>query len=264
MKTKIMGILNVTPDSFYAESRRADVASAVARAMELAQSGADSIDIGGESTRPGAREVSVEEEISRVIPVLTALQGEMRIPISIDTRKPEVAAVAIQHGATLINDISGFSDPQMRKLAVTAGVDVCVMHMQGTPETMQQHPHYPRGVVQEVYDFLCKRAECLINEGVEPSRIIIDPGIGFGKTVEDNFALIRQCKVFIATGFRVLYGISRKSFIKKSLENRLVEELLPATIACNTFLALSGVDSIRVHDVQAHRDALRILELCYP
>lgn len=258
-KTKIMGIVNVTPNSFYLPSRTKSVDAAIERALMLEADGADIIDIGGESTRPGAIPVPLEEELERVIPVIKVLSRELKIPISIDTKKPEVAEQAVIHGAKMLNDVSGFIDPSMRKIAADAQLDVCVMHMQGTPSTMQLQPVYERGVVVEVLEWLDLQAQLLIHDGIEPSRIILDPGIGFGKTYEDNCALIRNAGLFQKLGFRLLYGTSRKAFIRHFL-NKPTEELLSATLAVNCLLALSGVEIIRVHDVKEHRDAMDILE----
>ncbi len=258
-KTKIMGIVNVTPDSFYAPSRTTTTEQAVEKAHRLIAEGADCIDIGGESSRPAKlydslEAVSLEEELKRVIPVVKQLAPYVKVPLSIDTIKPEVAKQAIHNGATMINDITGFIDPEMRKLAAAAQVDVCVMHMQGMPANMQEKPVYEKGVVAEVYDFLDKQTELLVAEGVYPEHIIIDPGIGFGKSIEDNFELIKNIDLFKKLGFKILYGISRKSFIYRFL-NKERNDILSATIALNSMLMLSQVDIIRVHDVADHRDA---------
>jgi dihydropteroate synthase len=256
--TKIMGILNVTPDSFYAASQVADVKSAITRAYQFVEQGVDILDIGGESTRPGAQDVPVEVEIARVIPVLQEMKKHTNVKISIDTRKPEVAKLALDHGATLLNDVTGFQNPKMRQLALEYSVDVCVIHMQGVPRTMQNNPSYEKGVVCEVYNWLEMQTKMLVHDGVEESRIIIDPGIGFGKSIDDNFMLIKNIKTFQKMGFRTLYGISRKSFMRTFL-NRHVEKVLPATLGLNTFLMLQGVSILRVHDVEEHKDILELM-----
>ncbi len=255
----IMAILNVTPDSFYAVSRAWRPEEAIARALLLQEQGADILDIGGESTRPGAVPLSAQEELARVLPVLKGLKGKLHIPISIDTMKPEVARAAIQEGARLINDVSGFQHPEMRKLAQQTDVDLCVMHMQGTPATMQDNPQYEAGVVSTSVAWLRAQCEHLMHLGIAPQRLIVDPGIGFGKSVGDNLAILHQIQQYKKLGFRLLVGISRKSFLSKLLQ-RKTDDLLPATLAANCFLALRGVDIIRVHDVQAHKEAFTILE----
>lgn len=259
LKTKIMGIVNVTPDSFYAKSRTISIDQAIERALHLVKEGVDILDIGGESTRPNATEVTVKEELERVVPVFKALKDLTKVQLSIDTMKVEVAKACIEEGATLINDVTGFSDPKMRKLAQANGVDVCVMHMQNSPKTMQLDPYYERGVVKEVSDFLEMQAKLLLKDGVEPEHIIIDPGIGFGKTVDDNFKLVQSVKNFQRLGFKLLYGVSRKSFLSKFL-NVKTDDLLSATLAVNSFLALSDVDIIRVHDVKEHKAAFDVLQ----
>ena len=262
-KTKIMGIVNVTPDSFYVPSCAPTTDLAIEKAHKLIAEGADCIDIGGESSRPanvygGLEKVSLEEELKRVIPVVKKLAPCVKVPLSIDTTKPEVAQQAIHNGATMINDITGFTDPEMRKLAATTQVDVCVMHMRGQPVNMQEKPFYEKGVVAEVYDFLDKQTKLLLAEGVFPEHIIIDPGIGFGKSVEDNFELVKNICLFQSLGFRDLYGISRKSFIYRFL-NKERNDILSATIALNSQLILAQADMIRVHDVVDHREARDLL-----
>lgn len=258
IRTKIMGIVNVTPDSFYPASRTQTLDAAIKRALTLIQEGADIIDIGGESTRPGAEIVSIQEELERVIPVIQTIKSMTNTAISIDTMKPEVAIQAVQYGASLINDVTGFIDPRMREIAKEAHASCIVMHMQGTPKTMQQNPVYENGVVFDVCQWLSLQADRLIQEGIEPEKIILDPGIGFGKTMEDNFELIKHLSSFQELGYKMLYGISRKSFLRKFL-NKPVEDLLLATLALNTKLMLSGVDIIRVHDVQEHQEVRKLL-----
>ncbi len=257
--TKIMGILNLTSDSFYPGSRCLNVQEAVARALQIQAEGADILDIGGESTRPGADPISVEEEIQRVVPVLKALSGLISIPISIDTRHVEVAAKAVDYGASIINDITGFVDPFMRRLARSAGCRIVVMHMQGLPKSMQVSPVYPEGVVKGVISFLQQQINLLLDEGMNADAIILDPGIGFGKKLEDNLDLIVHVEQLQALGFPLLYGISRKTFIR-GLSNTTVDQSLPPTLALDSFLIMKRVDIIRVHDVLAHVQARKVLQ----
>jgi len=256
--TKIMGILNVTPDSAYSGSRFYALDSAIAQGILLAQQGADILDIGGESTRPGATPVTLDEELNRVIPVITQLKTKISIPISIDTTKPEVAEHAIAAGATLINDVSGFRDPLMIKLAAQTNSDICVMHMQGNPETMQNMPSYPRGIITELLNWFEQKIEILLRHGISKNKIILDPGIGFGKTVADNLEILHNLPQFKELGFPVLLGLSRKSFMGKIL-GVSNNELLSATLAMNTIAIWSGVDYIRVHDVKEHKEASTVL-----
>lgn len=253
-----MGILNVTPDSFFENSRYTNVEEAVKRGLEMQKQGADILDIGGESTRPGALPVSEEKELARVIPVLQAIFPQLDIPISIDTRKARVAAAAIELGASMINDISGFSDPEMQEVAASHNVDVCVMHMQNDPQTMQNNPHYFHGVMPELMNWFDKQIGLLIQRGVKEEHVIIDPGIGFGKSVEDNLEIIRNISKLKTLGFPILIGISRKSFMSRILGKKPTE-LLSATISLNTLLIEQEVDVIRVHDVQEHRDVIDLL-----
>lgn len=255
-KTKILGILNVTPDSFFIKFPEAEAAMQHARQMQ--REGVDIIDVGGESTRPGAQPVSVDDELSRVIPVIKAIKKELSIPISIDTSKWQVAAAAVNAGATLINDVYGFRDPAMQEIAASSNVDVCVMHMQGTPQTMQLNPHYPDGVLSNILHWFEQQAAILIKRGVREQQIILDPGIGFGKNIAHNLEIIQNLPQIKAMGFRLLVGVSRKSFMSKIL-NKPASELLPATIAISTLLIRENVDVLRVHDVAAHRSIIDLL-----
>jgi dihydropteroate synthase len=259
MPTKLMGILNITPDSFFEESRFFNHEDAINRGIEIYQQGADILDVGGESSRPGAKAVSEAEELERVIPVIKALHAKIPIPISIDTAKAKVAAAAVASGATLINDISGFSDPEMQEVAVATGVDICLMHMQGIPQNMQENPKYSNGVVPYLRNWFECQIDILLKRGVSEKKIILDPGIGFGKTVAHNLEILREIAQFKALGFRVLVGISRKSFMSKILEKKTAE-LLPATLALNALLISQEVDIIRVHDVKEHRDVIEVLK----
>ena len=208
-----MAILNATPDSFY-DGGREDVLS---YGLKLIDEGADILDIGGESTRPGAPEVPEEEELRRVIPLIEALRDKSEIPLSIDTRKAKVAKAAIAAGATLVNDVSGFRDPEMREVAAESGADLCVMHMLETPKTMQNQPEYPEGIIEHLLHFFEGRIQELQQAGVKRDKIILDPGIGFGKTVEHNLKIIHNLPRLKALGFPLLLGASRKSFMGKIL-----------------------------------------------
>ncbi|MDP1834629.1 MAG: dihydropteroate synthase [Chlamydiales bacterium] len=259
ISTKIMGILNVTPDSCYDGGQYDTLDRAVAQAQKLCADGADILDIGGESTRPGADSVSIEEELRRVIPVIQAVRPHVRIPISVDTSKAEVAAAAVEAGATLINDVTGFSDYAMREVAVSTETEICVMHMQGQPRTMQLNPHYPEGIITHLLNWFDQRIQELVDFGIKEENIILDPGIGFGKTVAHNIEIIQNLPELRALGFRVLVGISRKSFMAK-ITGKDRDELLPPTIAINTLMMMENVDIIRVHDVAEHRMVREVLE----
>ncbi|MEZ6124227.1 MAG: dihydropteroate synthase [Planctomycetaceae bacterium] len=252
----LMGILNVTPDSFSDGGDHDHADAAVSHALQLIEDGADIIDIGGESTRPGATPVSEAEELRRTIPVIAALSSRTQIPISIDTTKAVVAEAAIDAGAAIVNDISGMTfDSRMLPLCAKRDVAVCVMHIRGTPQTMQQDPQYD-DVVTAVRDFLKQRlAECSA-AGIAFDRVCLDPGIGFGKTAEHNLQLMRAIPWLKAELNRpLLIGHSRKRFLSKLL-GRPVEERLSGTVGVSVALASLGADLLRIHDVRATRDAL--------
>lgn len=257
-KTKIMGIINVTPDSFYDHSRQSTLENAVATAIKMQADGADILDIGGESSRPGAAAVSEEEELKRVIPVIKAIVQEVNLPISIDTTKPIVARAAIKAGASFLNDITGFNNKEMVNLAREFDVDICVMHMQGRPQTMQKNPHYEEGIIAHLLNWFKIKIDYLIQSGINPKKIILDPGIGFGKTVADNLEIIHNLRQLKQLDFAVLLGISRKSFLSKILD-KPAAELLSATLAINAMAIASQIDIIRVHDVKEHSDIVRVL-----
>lgn len=256
--TQLMGILNVTPDSFFDGGKYIDFEAAIARGRQMQQEGADILDIGGESTRPFSLPVTEEEELNRVIPVIKALK-DLTIPISIDTNKVSVAAAALEAGAKVINDVTGFQNPAMRELACSTGVEICVMHMKGNPQTMQQNPQYPGGIISEIINWFESQINVLIKRGIKEKQIILDPGIGFGKTVADNVEIVQNIPRFKALGFRLLFGVSRKSFLSKIL-SKSPAELLPATLAVNTLLIHSRVDIIRAHDVREHREIIDLLK----
>jgi len=250
----IMGILNVTPDSFSDGGRFLSPDAAVKRALIMEKEGADIIDVGGESSRPGAEPVPVEEELRRVIPVLERLRGKLRIPISIDTTKAEVAEAALRAGASIVNDISALRfDPAMASVVAEFGAGLVLMHMLGTPKTMQQDPHY-EDVVREVREFLAERALYAQSQGIPREAIAVDPGIGFGKTVEHNLELLRRLPELVELGFPVLVGPSRKSFIGAIL-GLGVEERLEGTLAACAVAVVRGADILRVHDVREVRRA---------
>ncbi|QDT95792.1 dihydropteroate synthase [Gimesia aquarii] len=251
----LMGILNVTPDSFSDGGEAIELDSAVKKGLQLVQEGADILDVGGESTRPGAESVSLDEELRRVIPAIKALSAQTQVPISIDTTKAEVARQAIQAGATIINDISGFTfDQDMIPLALETRAGLICMHIQGTPQTMQKNPEY-QNVVTDIKAWFGERLQILLEAGIEQDRIVLDPGLGFGKNAEHNLDILSNIRDFKELGFPVLIGHSRKRFLSKLL-NRSVEERLAGTIGVSLALAEQSVDILRIHDVAANRDAL--------
>lgn len=246
--TLVMGVLNVTPDSFSDGGQYLDTKSAVFHALKMAEQGADIIDIGGESTRPGSDPVSINDELARVIPVIEGIRGESTISISIDTYKSIVARAAIVAGANIINDISGLNfDPEMVNIVRDHRVPIIIMHIKGTPKNMQVDPQYD-DLIQEVIDYFQKQIDFCRDNGVPKSKIILDPGIGFGKKLNDNFILIRELKRFTELGYPVLIGPSRKSFIGLTLDLP-VEQRFEGTAAAITAGIMNGARIIRVHDV---------------
>jgi dihydropteroate synthase len=259
LRPLIMGIVNVTPDSFSDGGRFFDESAAVAHALQLVADGADLLDIGGESTRPYSEPVSADEEVRRVRPVIGKLIPHVRIPISIDTSKAAVARAAVDAGAEIINDVTGLpGDPAMIDLAIETGVGVCAMHMQGTPQTMQDNPTYT-DVVGEVRDYLQARRDALVSAGISRERICLDPGIGFGKTHEHNITLMRHCNEFHELGCPLLVGHSRKGFLGKLIGNK-ESDRTNATVGAALALAVQGVQIVRVHDVRPVREALVAFE----
>ncbi|HLP80464.1 MAG TPA: dihydropteroate synthase [Nitrosomonas sp.] len=252
----IMGIVNITPDSFSDGGRYLSARDAILHARKLIDEGADIVDIGGESTRPGSQPVSIDEELQRVIPVLEALSGT-QIPISIDTSKPEVMKEAIEAGAFMINDVNALRNPgALEIIAQYHHIKVCLMHMQGTPQNMQQHPHYSQ-VVDEVSNFLQQRINAAIAAGISKERLIIDPGFGFGKTFQHNLVLLDQLNQLQFWDTPILVGFSRKSMLGtitgNDVENRLHESIAAALLA-----VVKGAKIVRVHDVKATKDALAV------
>jgi len=255
---QLVGILNVTPDSFSDGGKYGDLDGAVDAARQMIDEGASLIDIGGESTRPGAAHVPQEDEIARTAPVIAALRIACKTAISIDTRKAPVAASALTAGATLINDVSGFThDPALAPLAAQTGAPVCIMHTQGDPVTMQHDPSY-ENVLLDVYDFLAAQIDQLESIGVLRDQIVIDPGIGFGKTVEHNLALLRGIALFHGLGCPILLGVSRKGIIGTIGKEPRPNARAPGSIAVGLAALAQGVQFLRVHDVAETAQALRL------
>lgn len=257
--TKLMGILNATPDSCYDGGWYQTIEAAVKRALQIEAEGGAWIDVGGESTRPDAAPVELSEELKRVIPIILAIKEVTKLPISIDTRKPQVAAAALEAGATMINDVTGLSHPEMIEIAKDAKVLVCIMHMQENPETMQKNPSYPRGITIELVEWFQKKINALTDAGLSENQLILDPGIGFGKTVAHNFEILQNLSQFKAMGLPLLLGHSRKSFLMHHLKKSQRIELLPATLAVASFAVWNEVDILRVHDVESHKDVVEVL-----
>jgi dihydropteroate synthase len=253
-----MGILNVTPDSFSDGGLHVDKDRAVARGIEMVDQGAAIIDVGPQSTRPGSLPVEPAEQIRRAVPVIEALAGRVSVPISIDTHVPEVARAALDAGARIINDITALSDDRMAELAAQRQVPVVLMHMQGTPSTMQLDPQYT-DVVAQVRDFLIDRAQRAQALGIRKDRILIDPGIGFGKTIQHNLALLARIEVFVKTGYPVVVGPSRKAFIGHITGRQVPAERVFGTAACVALAAAAGVAVVRVHDVAQMADVVKVV-----
>lgn len=258
-KTWIMGVLNITPDSFSDGGLFYDKGKAVERGLELAEEGADIIDIGGESTKPGSESITDEEELRRILPVIRALRKRIDALISVDTMKSEVARAALEEGADMVNDISAFShDPKMPSLLARTNAPVILMHMKGTPKTMQDNPFY-EDVLAEVKSFLKEKIELAQAQGIKKERIIIDPGIGFGKRFKDNLVLINNLRSFEELDRPILIGTSRKSFIGKIL-NSAPQERLEGTIASAVLSIIRGAHMLRVHDVASVKRAVLVVE----
>ncbi|MBN1524138.1 MAG: dihydropteroate synthase [Spirochaetales bacterium] len=254
-----MGILNITPDSFYPDSRTPNFDTAFKKAGEMIADGADILDIGGESTRPGSDPISVEEEIQRVVPLIKALKNQWNGILSIDTKKIEVASAALDAGVDMINTVSGLrEDDRFARLVAEAGVPVVLMHMQGTPKTMQEQPHYT-DPVNEIKHELQLLADHAMACGIKKELIILDPGIGFGKRVSDNLAILNYIRSFRESGFPLLIGLSRKSFLD-AVTGRSVEDRLAGTIAAQAVAALSGANILRVHDVKEAVDTIKVVQ----
>lgn len=253
----IMGILNVTPDSFSDGGRFVEIDVAIQRSMEMMNEGADIIDLGGESTRPGAIEVSAKEEMQRVVPVIEAIRQQSDVCISIDTSKPEVMQAAVKAGANMVNDVNGLRAANALEVCAELDVPVCVMHMKGKPRTMQKNPDYVN-IVSEIYSFLQQRIEACQRAGIAGDKIIIDPGFGFGKSLQHNLQLLDRLEVFKELACPVLVGISRKSMLGTILDGAPVEGRLHASVAAAVLAWERGANVFRVHDVAATADALKV------
>ena len=252
-----MGIVNVTPDSFSDGGRYASSQLAVEHALQLVAEGADILDIGGESTRPNAVPVNLDEELSRVIPVIERLAKEVDVPLSIDTYKPQVMREAVNAGAAIINDVRGLQEPGALAVAAEGNAGVCLMHMKGTPQTMQQDPVY-EDVVQEVKSFLQERMDAALEAGIAAERIVLDPGFGFGKRTVHNIALLNALPELLELGRPLLVGLSRKSVLGQIIGSD-VDQRLHASLAASVISAMKGGRIVRVHDVKATVDALKVV-----
>lgn len=257
--SKIMGVLNCTPDSFSDGGKFVQIDAALTHAETMIAEGADIIDIGAESTRPGAAAISAEEEISRLTPVVSALIADGRKPISIDTRHTKTMQAMLDLGVDMINDISALEAEGAIDAVKQSSVAICLMHMRGIPQTMQNHTLYDN-VVTEVAQYLARRAELCREAGIEANRIVLDPGFGFAKTPEQNMALIAQIKAFLNLSYPVLIGVSRKSTIGHYLDNRAVEDRVIGSVVLAALGAYKGAQIVRVHDIKATKDALLMVE----
>ena len=257
----LMGILNITPDSFHGPSRQKSVDEAIQNGVSMIEAGAKILDIGGESTRPGSQPVSIEQELQRVLPVISGIRSvSPNIEISVDTRNPEVARHALDSGATIINDVSGLRSQEMIDLVLDRKVPVCIMHMLGEPKTMQSNPTY-RDVVGDVSTELLNTAQTLVDAGHDAQKVCLDPGIGFGKTLEHNIDLLKSWQQFRGEhDFSILWGVSRKSMIGQLTGHSSTEDRLFGTLGVAAYAQQAGIDWLRVHDVQAHSDLLRVLQ----
>lgn len=256
-RPRIMGILNVTPDSFSDGGDFISRDAALQRASAMVAEGADFLDIGGESTRPGAQAVSAQEELDRVIPVIEAIASEIPVPISVDTSKASVMRQAVAAGAGLINDVMALRDEGALAAASALEVPVCLMHMQGQPRTMQRNPQY-RDVVEDVIEFLQARVDACVTAGIPRERLLLDPGFGFGKSLQHNLALLRHLDRFGTLQLPLLVGMSRKSMIGAVLDDAPVDQRLPGGLACAVMAVERGAVIVRTHDVRATADAVRM------
>lgn len=253
-----MGVLNITPDSFSDGGQHFDTDKAIESAKLMITQGADIIDVGGESTRPGAQSVSISDEINRVIPVIEALHHSTNVIISIDTSKPEVMKLAVEAGASIVNDVCALSADSALETVARLNVDVCLMHMQGSPRTMQKDPTY-NDVVDDIKDFFSQKIEACIEAGIAEDRIILDPGFGFGKTLDHNLEILKRFNEFKSFGLPLLAGLSRKSMIGTLLDDRNVGGRVSGSVTAAIIAVQNGADIVRVHDVLETRDALTIL-----
>ncbi len=255
----VMGIVNVTPDSFSDGGLYLNPALAIDHALQLVREGADILDVGGESTRPGAEPVDEDEELRRVIPVIRALRDQTKALLSIDTMKPAVARAAVDAGAHIINDVTGLTDPRMIEVAASCDAGLVVMHMQGAPRTMQQQPCYD-DVVAEVRAFFETRLRALEDGGIDPARVVLDPGFGFGKTLDHNLALLRALPALRVRERPLLIGVSRKSMLGKIIGSERMEDRDWPTVALTSFAREHGASIVRVHDVRPNAEAMRMTE----
>jgi dihydropteroate synthase len=258
-RAAVMGVLNVTADSFSDGGQWLNVERAVEHARGMVAQGAEIVDIGGESTRPGAEPVPVEEELRRVLPVIERLAGDERFAISIDTMKPAVARAAVEAGAAIVNDVMGLRDPAMREVVRETGAGAIAMHMQGEPRTMQREPRY-EDVTDEIREFFRQTWGACLRSAIDPMRLAFDPGIGFGKTVAHNLTLLRNLDSMRVSGRPLVLGVSRKSFIGKVLGDGALDARMWPTVALTSYGATRGANVVRVHDVQPNAQALRMTE----
>lgn len=256
-RPQIMGILNVTPDSFSDGGSFANLDDALFQTQKMLSEGASIIDVGGESTRPGATPVTIDEELERVIPVIEAIKQRFDVVVSVDTSTPQVMQESINQGAGFLNDVRALTRDNALEVASTSNLPVCLMHMQGSPDVMQKNPHYS-SVCSDVFSYLIERAEVCLSKGIKKEQIVLDPGIGFGKTLEHNLALINNTNQLIDQGFQVLMGASRKTMIGQVL-NQDVDKRLHGTMGANASAYSRGVRLFRVHDVLPHYEMLELM-----
>lgn len=255
----IMGVLNITPDSFSDGGQYLTIDKAISRAQLMIDQGADMIDIGGESSRPDASQVSIDEEAGRVIPVIEALSKLINVPISIDTSKAKIMQLAIEAGASMINDVRALQSKSSLEIVASTAKDVCLMHMQGNPKTMQNNPIYT-DVINEIKHFFEQRIEACINAGISQNKIILDPGFGFGKTLNHNLEILRRLDEFKSFGLRILVGISRKSMIGSMLNNRNTDGRTTGSVTAAIIAFQNGANIVRVHDILETKDAFKVLQ----
>lgn len=255
----VMGVLNVTPDSFSDGGQYIDAGRAVEHGLQMIADGADIIDVGGESTRPGADPVSVDEELRRVIPIIEKLRRQTSTLISVDTMKAEVARAAVAAGADILNDVNGFRDPSLVEVAASSEVGLIVMHMLGTPRTMQKNPVYTN-VIENVRGFFSERLATLQQAGISPGRVALDPGFGFGKTVEHNLTMLREMEKLRIDQHPLAIGVSRKSMIARLLEDPQIENRFWPTVALTAWIRQAGAEIVRVHEVKPNVEAMRMME----
>lgn len=256
---QVMGIVNVTPDSFSDGGKFNSIDAAISQVESMIQAGVTIIDIGGESTRPGAPDVALEEELKRVIPVIKAIRERFDVWISVDTSKAEVMKQAVEAGADIINDVRALQEPGALEVAAQAGVPICLMHMQGQPRTMQSNPHYD-DLLRDVSEFLAQRIDACEAVGIKKTQLILDPGFGFGKTLEHNYHLLAHLEKFHQFGLPLLAGMSRKSMIFKLLD-KAPADCLAGSLACATLAAAKGAQIIRVHDAKETVEAMKIVQM---